>query len=77
MKHYDCKYYLNTDAYKGICKRDKNLINADDAACEHFIRAQKCKYCSNFSLTSADLGTCMNKYDAYPEMNAVTCNDFK
>ena len=77
MKHYDCKYYLNTDAYKGICKRDKNLINADDAVCEHFIRAQKCKYCSNFSLTSADLGTCMNKYDAYPEMNAVTCNDFK
>ncbi len=77
MKHYDCKYYLNSDVFKGMCKRDKNFINADDAACEHFIHAQKCKYCSNFSLTSADLGTCMNKYDAYPEMNAVTCNDFK
>ncbi len=35
MKHYDCIYYLNSDVFKGICKRDKNFINADDAACEH------------------------------------------
>ena len=76
MKHYDCKYYLNTDVFKGICKRDKNQINADDAACDIFVNAQKCKHCSNFSLTGTDLGTCMDKYEAYPEMNAVTCNDF-
>ena len=77
MKHYDCKYYLNTDVFKGICKRDKSNINADDASCEHFEKAQKCKYCTNFSLIDTDLGTCMNNFEAYPEMNAVTCNDYK
>lgn len=76
MRHYDCKYYLATDVFKGICKRDKDPINADDAACENFMNARKCKYCSNFQLTSDELGLCMNKYEAYPEMNAVTCNDF-
>jgi len=76
MKHYDCKYYLNTDVFKGICKRDKNNINADDASCENFEKAQKCKNCSNFSLTGNEMGLCMNKYDAYPEMNAITCNDY-
>ncbi len=77
MRHYDCQYYLNTDVFKGICKRDKSLINADDTACEKFMNAIKCKYCLNFALTSEELGLCMNKFDAYPEMNAVTCNDFK
>jgi hypothetical protein len=77
MKHYDCKYYLNTDVFKGICKRDKSVINADDASCEQFEKAQKCKYCKNFAATKDELGTCLNKYDAYPEMYAVTCNDYK
>ena len=76
MNHYDCKYYLNTDVFKGICKRDKKTINADDPSCENFEKAQKCKYCSNFLLMGEELGTCMDKYDAYPEMIANTCNDF-
>lgn len=76
MKHYDCKYYLNIDVFKGICKRDKKNIYADDESCENFETAQKCKYCSHFSSTRQDLGACMNKYDAFPEMMAVTCNDF-
>ncbi len=77
MNHYDCKFYLNTDVFKGMCKRDKRVINADDAACSNYERADKCKYCSNFLLTTTDLGLCMNKYDAYPEMNATTCNDYR
>jgi hypothetical protein len=77
MEHKDCIYYLSTDVFKGICKRDKNIINADDSSCQSFIKAKKCKYCSNFSLTSDELGTCMDKYDAYPEMNAITCHDFR
>jgi 4-hydroxyphenylacetate decarboxylase small subunit len=77
MNHYDCKYYLNTDVFKGICKRDKKIINADDEGCEKFEKAQKCKYCTNFSSTGPELGLCMNKFDAYPEMIAFTCNDFK
>ena len=77
MKHFDCKYYLNTDVFKGICKRDKSVINADDHSCEHFENAQKCKHCINFVLLQPDLGTCMGKFDAYPEMLAITCNDYK
>ncbi|MCF8228510.1 MAG: 4-hydroxyphenylacetate decarboxylase small subunit [Bacteroidales bacterium] len=77
MKHYDCKYYLSLDVFKGICKRDKSNILADDPACEHFEKAQKCKHCKNFSSNGEDLGYCMNLYDAYPEMNALSCNDFK
>lgn len=77
MKHYDCKYYLGTDVFKGLCKRDKNNLNTDDPSCDFFEKAQKCKHCSNFSPTANDLGTCMDKYDAYPEMAAVTCDDFK
>ena len=73
MTHYDCKYYLAVDVFKGICKRDKNKINADDSACENFDRASKCKNCSNFSAAETNLGLCMNLYDAYPEMNASTC----
>ncbi|MFA5848487.1 MAG: 4-hydroxyphenylacetate decarboxylase small subunit [Bacteroidales bacterium] len=76
MRHYDCKFYLATDVFKGMCKRDKNSINADDNNCENFEKAQKCRHCSNFSFTSEDLGTCMGRYDAYPEMNAVTCKEF-
>jgi hypothetical protein len=77
MKHYDCKYYLASDVFKGICKIDKNKINADDASCEKFENAQKCKHCKNFSSTDSDMGTCMQKFDAYPEMLAVTCNDYR
>lgn len=77
MKHYDCKYYLNTDVFKGICKRDKNNILADDKACDNFEKARKCKYCTNFSSSTEELGMCMNKFDAYPEMYAITCHDFK
>jgi hypothetical protein len=77
MIHCDCKYYLNTDVFKGICKRDKVKINADEEACDKFAKTQKCKYCSNYTSTAENIGTCMNKYDSYPEMIAVTCNDFK
>jgi hypothetical protein len=68
---------MNTDVFKGICKRDKSVINADDASCDKFEKAQKCKHCSNFSSTHDELGLCMNKYDAYPEMYATTCNDYQ
>lgn len=76
MKHKDCKYYLPIDAFKGLCKRDKKDIKADDSSCEDFEKAQKCIYCSNFEETNIDMGLCKNKYDAYPQMNASTCNEF-
>lgn len=76
MTHYDCKYYLATDVFKGICKRDKSLINADAEACEHFEKAMKCKHCANFTPDGEQSGLCMQKFDAYPEMNALTCKNF-
>ena len=76
MKHFDCKYYISTDVFKGVCKRDKKIINADDTACNDFEQAKKCKNCKNFTPTQNELGLCMNKYDAYPEMKADTCNDY-
>jgi hypothetical protein len=76
MKHYDCKYYLATDVFKGICKRDKSNIQADDKACDHFEKIPKCKYCSHYSRAETDLGLCMKKSVAYPEMIALTCHDF-
>ncbi|MEI6122617.1 MAG: 4-hydroxyphenylacetate decarboxylase small subunit [Bacteroidota bacterium] len=77
MIHYDCKYYLSLDVFKGICKLDKNKINADEVSCDKFEKAQKCKFCSNYTATQPNLGRCKNTYDAYPEMNAVTCNEYK
>nr|NQU93218.1 4-hydroxyphenylacetate decarboxylase small subunit [Bacteroidota bacterium] len=76
MTHYDCKYYLATDVFKGFCKRDKSRINADEASCEHFEKATKCKHCHNFTLSGEQVGLCMDKADAFPEMIAVTCKDF-
>lgn len=76
MKHYDCKYYLTIDIFKGICKRDKSNINADDPACEHFEKAPKCKYCRHFTPREEGLGWCMDKTSAYPEMPAFTCQQF-
>lgn len=76
MKHKDCIYYLPIDAFKGICKRDKSNINADDDSCEDFELAPRCVNCSNFEPTTDNLGICMKKYDAFPQMNASTCKEF-
>ena len=76
MNHIDCKYYLSTDVFKGICKRTKEDINADETACDNFDKAAKCKHCKNFSTNEEYLGKCMDKTIAYPDMNAQTCKDF-
>jgi len=76
MKHYDCKYYLPTDVFKGICKRDKSKIQADEKACDHFQKIAKCKHCGHFSHGESEMGLCMKKSVAYPEMIAKTCHDF-
>jgi len=77
MKHYDCRYYLTIDVFKGLCKRDAHRVLADDLACENYENARKCKHCLNFTLTTTDMGLCMSIYDAYPEMNAMTCDEYE
>jgi len=74
--HKECKYYLAVDVFKGMCKRDKNRINADDSSCESFKNIEKCKHCTNYTTESEYLGKCMKKSLAYAEMTAVTCEDF-
>jgi len=76
MKHIDCKYYLPTDVFKGICKRTKGSIQADDAACSEFEKVPKCRYCTHFTMKDKELGLCMGKVTAYPDMKAITCKDF-
>lgn len=75
--HKDCRYYLAVDVFKGLCKRDKANVNADDQACEHFGQIEQCRYCIHYKPQDENIGTCMDKMDAFPEMTAVTCEEFK
>jgi 4-hydroxyphenylacetate decarboxylase small subunit len=75
--HKDCRYYLAVDVFKGLCKRDKANVNADDQACEHFDQVAQCRYCMHYKPQDENLGTCMDKAVAFPEMIAITCEDFK
>lgn len=75
--HIDCIYYLPIDVFKGLCKRDKSKILADESSCEQYDPAPKCKHCKNFSKEAQQIGKCMDKSIAYPDMIAKTCNDFK
>ena len=76
MTHRDCKYYLTVDVFKGICKRTKERIAADDESCEKFEKLPQCRYCSHFQPVEFQLGTCDGKFPASPEMNATTCTGF-
>lgn len=76
MNHIDCKYYLATDVFKGICKRTKDSVNADETACADFDRAPKCRHCVHFSNEDEYTGKCMGKVIAYPDMKTFTCKDF-
>ena len=74
--HKECKYYLAVDVFKGMCKREKNKILADDSTCDSFEKIEKCKHCTNYTTEKEYLGKCMQKSLAYAEMTAVTCENF-
>jgi 4-hydroxyphenylacetate decarboxylase small subunit len=74
--HIDCKHFLAIDVFKGICKRDKNDILADELSCDSFKQVEKCSQCGNFTAEENGLGKCMQNFDAYPDMLAKTCEDF-
>jgi hypothetical protein len=75
--HVDCEQYVPVDVFKGLCRADKQIVMADEKACKGFKAVQKCKHCKNFKTTTDNLGRCMDKADAYPEMISKTCGDFK
>ena len=74
--HINCQHFLPTDVFKGICKRDKKDILADDSSCENFNQVEKCSECNKFLPTEKGLGKCQQSYDAYADMLAKTCEDF-
>ncbi len=75
-KHKDCLYYLRVDVFKGICKREKTKIQADEDACKSFEQIEQCRYCTNYTPVNEELGLCMNRADTYPELIARTCTSF-
>lgn len=75
--HKDCRYFLALDVFKGICKLDKSNFAADEPTCEKFEQIAQCRYCTNYKPDGEFTGTCMGKAEAFPDMVAVTCEDFK
>ena len=78
MKYFcnDCRYYLAIDVFKGICKVSKGEIFPENKSCKDFQQTAKCKFCKNYKNVKDNIGTCMEKTEAYPEMIAITCNDY-
>lgn len=76
MNHIECKYYLAADVFKGLCKKTKDPVNADEIACDDFEKAPKCRHCNNYTINDEFMGLCKEKATAYPDMKAETCKDF-
>jgi len=76
MTHYDCKYFLPTDSFKGLCKKSKTLIKADGKVCSNYEKIPKCKHCTHFTRHEIDLGRCMQSAITFADLKAVTCDDF-
>ena len=72
----DCKYYLAVDVFKGICKVSKDKIFPENNSCSDYVQIAKCKYCMNYENKKDNIGMCMSKTEAYPEMIAITCHEF-
>ncbi|MBN1140048.1 MAG: 4-hydroxyphenylacetate decarboxylase small subunit [Anaerolineae bacterium] len=79
-KNLDCRNYAPVDAAKGICHARKQLVLADEPACELFEKLPKCKYCMNYTPAAEEyLGTCSaspGQPMTYPDLCAVTCEWF-
>lgn len=82
--HRDCRNFAPVDVAKGICHISKNMIEADGACCDNYVRLAKCKYCKRFASDPGkiELGICeasMNspKFVAYPDMVAITCEFYE
>jgi hypothetical protein len=78
IKCKDCLYYLPVDVFKGICKKTKKNILPDQVEKSCFVKNKMCKFCKRFTVSDDDkqLGKCMDKALAYPDMNAGKCKDY-
>jgi 4-hydroxyphenylacetate decarboxylase small subunit len=80
LRHVDCRNYAPMDVVKGLCHLKKQLVPADEEACDSCERLPKCAHCRRFLAGGREyLGTCTAgpaRPMAYPDMAAVTCEDF-
>jgi 4-hydroxyphenylacetate decarboxylase small subunit len=79
-KNQDCRNYAPLDVAKGICHVRKQVVLADDKACEFFVQLPKCKCCGKYIPGEEEyLGICNaspSRPMAYPDLVAVTCEWF-
>jgi hypothetical protein len=75
--HLDCEAFLAIDVFKGLCHVKKEMVLADEAACEAFEQVKKCRFCKNYQPTEDYLGNCKGKFITYPDLLAKTCDDFR
>ena len=80
-QHMHCRNYAPLDVVKGICHRSKDIVPADETACEYFDLLPRCSHCSCYSeVKDSTLGVCGaddNKPMTYPELVATTCTSFE
>jgi hypothetical protein len=74
--HIDCEEYRAIDVFKGLCTTKGKIVPADEAGCEDFRQAAKCRFCRHYTPTEEYLGLCMGKATAYPDLLAKACSDF-
>ena len=84
FNHRDCHNYAPIDVVKGLCHVHKTIVLGDAEQCQDFNLMPKCKHCTQFKANPAvvEMGTCEAstadpKFFAYPDMVAVTCEQFR
>jgi 4-hydroxyphenylacetate decarboxylase small subunit len=81
LQHKDCRNFCSMDVAKGICRRTQDIVQIDGQACADYAQLPKCKFCANYTASDKEgMGTCNAESDhpwAYPEMIAITCENFK
>ena len=79
-KNMDCRNYAPVDVVKGICHMRKQLVLADDKACEMFEKLPKCKHCVKYTPGDEEyLGICTASPThamTYPDLVSITCEWF-
>lgn len=76
MKHLDCRHYLAVDVFGGLCKRTREVINADEAGCDRAEYAPRCRHCQHYAEIALHLGKCKGEAATYPDLSAITCKQF-
>ncbi len=82
LEYRDTVEFVPVDVDKGLDRLTGELVKADAIAPKDYTRLAKCKFCANYAEADMNIGTCgasmqENKFMAYGDMTAVTCEMFK